>query len=74
MDPAATATDAPPKDPLLPKLFRVGNLIAPRAPHDIPSAGLEERTLTDLAVKLRLHRRPALRPSGWPRSSTCRCR
>ena len=46
------ATAAPPKDPLLPTLFRTGDLIAPRAPHDIPGAGLEERTLTDLAVKV----------------------
>jgi predicted ATPase with chaperone activity len=46
------AAAAPPKDPLLPTLFRTGDLIAPRAPQDIPAAGLEERTLTDLAIKL----------------------
>ena len=48
---AAPAKD-PPKDPHLPTLCRVGNLIAPRAPQDIAAAGLEERTLIDLAVKV----------------------
>ena len=40
------------KDPHLPPLHRVGDLIAPKAPHDIASAGLEEGALTDMAVKL----------------------
>jgi hypothetical protein len=48
----ATAPAAPPKDPGLPTLFKTGNLIAPRAPQDIPGAGLEERALIDLAVKI----------------------
>jgi hypothetical protein len=56
MDPSVAAAAAPPKelpkDPHLPTLCRVGNLIAPRAPQDIPGAGLEERTLTDLATKI----------------------
>jgi len=51
-----TQTSAPPaalpKDPNLPTLFRTGSLIAPRSPQDIPGAGLEERALIDLAVKI----------------------
>jgi hypothetical protein len=49
---AATPAKDPPKDPHLPTLCRVGHLIAPRAPQDISAAGLEDRTLTDLAVKV----------------------
>ncbi len=41
-----------PKEPHLPPLHRIGNLIAPTAPQDIASAGLGERVLTDLALKL----------------------
>jgi DNA-binding PadR family transcriptional regulator len=40
------------KDPYLPSLHRVGDIGAPTAPQDIPSAGLGERVLTDLALKL----------------------
>jgi hypothetical protein len=47
-----TTPAAAPKDPSLPTLFKTGNLIAPRAPQDIPGAGLDERALIDLAVKL----------------------
>ena len=46
----ATA-DIQSKDPYLPPMCRVGDLIAPKAPHDIASAALEEGVLTDLAVK-----------------------
>jgi predicted ATPase with chaperone activity len=46
----ATA-DVTSKDPSLPPMVKVGDLIAPKAPHDIPTAGLEEGVLTDLAVK-----------------------
>jgi len=46
------AAAAPSKDPARPTLCKVGNLIAPRAPQDIPAAGLEERALIDLAVKV----------------------
>jgi hypothetical protein len=52
MEPSAPTGTASPKDPHLPTLCRVGNLIAPRAPQNIPSAGLEDRALADLAVKL----------------------
>src|SRR5262245_9132654 len=52
MDPTPATGASPPKEPHLPSLFKVGNLVAPRAPQTIPAAGLEERALTDLAVKL----------------------
>ncbi len=50
---AATA-DARPKekDPDLPPLTKVGEIIAPKAPHDIASAGLEEGSLTGLLLRL----------------------
>lgn len=49
---AEPAAVRPPRDPHLPPLCRVGDLVAPRAPDDIAAARLEEGTLTDLAVKL----------------------
>ncbi|HEX4590428.1 MAG TPA: hypothetical protein VH120_10895 [Gemmataceae bacterium] len=52
MESSVAAAAAPPKDPHLPPLCRVGNLIAPRAPQDIAGARLEDRALTNLAVKL----------------------
>jgi len=52
MDQSVATTDAPSKDPYLPAMHRVGDLIAPKAPQDIASAGVEEGNLTDLAVKL----------------------
>src|SRR5262245_2526504 len=52
MDPSAAASDAPPKDPHLPPLLKVGDLLAPRAPQEIADARLEEGVLTDLAVRL----------------------
>jgi hypothetical protein len=44
--------DAPAKDPHLPPLRRIGDLIAPSAPQDIATAGLEEATLTGLILRL----------------------
>jgi hypothetical protein len=41
-----------PKDPHLPVLGKIGHLIAPKAPIDMAGAGLEERTLIELAVKI----------------------
>jgi hypothetical protein len=41
-----------PRDPHLPPLHRIGDVIAPTAPQNIPAAGLGERVLTDLALKL----------------------
>ena len=52
MDPSVATDAVPSKDPHLPPLCRVGNLLAPRAPHDIAAAQVEEGALTDLAVKL----------------------
>ena len=53
MDPSPPATGAAAaKEPHLPTLCRVGNLVAPRAPQNIADAGLEDRALADLAVKL----------------------
>jgi predicted ATPase with chaperone activity len=40
------------KDPDLPPMIQVGDLIAPKAPQDVAAARLEEGALTDLAVKL----------------------
>src|SRR5437660_646386 len=50
MEPSAATAAAPPKDPHLPPLCRIGNLIAPRAPQAIAEARLEDRALTGLAV------------------------
>jgi hypothetical protein len=44
--------DAPSKDPWMPPLHRLGDLIAPKPPLDIPSAKLEEGGLVELAVRL----------------------
>jgi hypothetical protein len=50
---ASTATDdVASKDPHLPPLHRVGDLIAPRPPQDIASAGLSEETLKGQVLKL----------------------
>jgi hypothetical protein len=45
-------TSKEPRDPHLPPLHRSGDLIVPTEPQDIASAGLGERVLTDLALKL----------------------
>src|SRR6516165_11318491 len=52
MDPSAAIGDGPSKDPYLPPLHRVGELLAPKAPQKLAAAQLEEGALTDLAVKL----------------------
>ncbi|HJZ59672.1 MAG TPA: hypothetical protein VKE74_32310 [Gemmataceae bacterium] len=48
MDPNATT---PAKDPHLPPMGRLGDVLAPRAPQTIAEARLEEGTLVDLAIK-----------------------
>jgi hypothetical protein len=50
----ASAAPAPTreKDPNLPALCRLGDLIAPRAPQKIAAAGLADNELPDLVVKL----------------------
>src|SRR5262249_36765184 len=45
-------TDVSAKDPYLPPMHRVGDLLAPTAPQDMASSGLEEAILIDLGVKL----------------------
>jgi predicted ATPase with chaperone activity len=52
MDPSAPIGEVPPKDPHLPPLCRLGDLVAPKAPQDLASARLEEGALTDLCLKL----------------------
>jgi len=52
MDQTPSTDAAPQKDPHLPTLCRVGKLVAPRAPQTIAAAGLEDRALADLAVKV----------------------
>lgn len=52
MDPRTATGDAPAKDPHLPPLIRVGDLIAPKAPDNIAGARLEEGVLSDLVVRL----------------------
>src|SRR4051794_3871508 len=51
MDPSATTADLPSKDPQLPPMLRIGELVAPKAPQEMAAIGLEEGTLIDLAVK-----------------------
>jgi MoxR-like ATPase len=52
MEPSAATNEAPAKNPNLPAMHRVGDVIAPKAPQDLASVGLEEGVLTDLIVKL----------------------
>jgi predicted ATPase with chaperone activity len=49
--PGGEGDDAPAKDPNLPPLHQVGNLIAPMAPQEIATTGLEGRVLADLMVR-----------------------
>src|SRR5262245_12762822 len=70
----AASEKTPAKDPHLPPMARVGDLICPRAPQTIAEARLEDSALLDLAVKIgyaiprfsvdslaeRLHLSPAL--------------
>lgn len=52
MDQRTATGDAPAKDPHLPSLIRVGDLIAPRAPANMAAAQLEPGVLSDLVVRL----------------------
>ena len=53
MDVSTAAGDAVPgKDPRMPPMIRVGDILAPRAPQDVASAQVEEGVLSDLIVKL----------------------
>src|SRR5262245_21149807 len=51
MDPNAATGPVPTKDPHMPPMHRVGDLLAPKAPQDVAEARLEEGTLTELALK-----------------------
>jgi predicted ATPase with chaperone activity len=44
--------DVTSKEPYLPPLHQVGDVLAPKAPQKLVETGLEEGTLTDLAVRL----------------------
>lgn len=48
----ASTAPAPSRDPFLPPLARIGDVIAPKAPQDLASSGLEETALTDLVLRL----------------------
>lgn len=48
---SADIPTAPAKDPHLPPLCRLGDLIAPAAPQEIAAAGLDEATLTGLVLR-----------------------
>jgi hypothetical protein len=43
---------APAKDPHMPALCRVGDVIAPKAPQQLAAAGLDYKVLTDLVLRL----------------------
>jgi hypothetical protein len=51
MDTSVAANEIPSKDPHLPPLHRVADLIVPKPPQDLAGARLDEGVLTDLALK-----------------------
>lgn len=51
MDPSAATADVPAKDPHLPRLHRLGDLVVPSAPQDVAGAGLDEAALSDLTLR-----------------------
>jgi DNA-binding MarR family transcriptional regulator len=52
MDPSPATSETAVKDPYMPAMHRVGDLLAPKAPQDMATARLEETVLTDLAMRL----------------------
>src|SRR5262249_15366364 len=53
METTVAAAETPPaKDPHLPPMQKVGDIIAPKAPANIAGARLDEPALTDLALRL----------------------
>jgi predicted ATPase with chaperone activity len=52
MEASAATREAPARDPHLPRLHRLGDLIVPSAPQQVAAAGLEEGTLNDLTLRL----------------------
>ena len=51
-DDTATTTEAPAKDPYLPPLGKIGDLVAPKAPTALEQIPDEKQALFDMAVKL----------------------
>jgi hypothetical protein len=49
---ATAPTDTPKKEPHLPPMHRVGDIIAPKPPQRVAAAALDEGVLVDLGVKL----------------------
>src|SRR5262245_7299449 len=52
MDPRVATSDSPAKDPNMPPMIRVGEVIAPKAPAGIAASGLDENVLIDLTMRL----------------------
>src|SRR5262245_12414236 len=52
MEASVASGDSRSRDPNLPAMHRVGDLIAPRAPQDLEVVKLEESALTDMIVKM----------------------
>lgn len=50
-EPTAAPADVPVKDPHLPRLHRLGDLVVPSAPQDVAAAGLDESALSDLTLR-----------------------
>jgi len=52
MEPNVAVSDVPSKDPNLPPMHKIGDLVAPKVPGKIAGARLDEGTLTDLTIRL----------------------
>ena len=52
MNPSATRSENAPKNPHMPPMHRIGELIAPVPPQELTATGLEDNVLTDLALRL----------------------
>jgi hypothetical protein len=52
MDTSETTADTPAKDPYLPPLIKIGDLVAPKAPTALAQVPEEKQALFDMAVKL----------------------
>ena len=49
---STTESDSSATSKHMPAMFRMGDLIAPKAPEDLEQSGLDESSLTDLAIRL----------------------
>jgi hypothetical protein len=52
MEPSVAASDPPAKNPHMPPMHRVGELIAPTAPQNMAAAQVDQEVLTGLVLKL----------------------